>query len=58
VSKTVAALGWVVGNEAAGATPKLNKTLPQQLIDDMAAVKKAGWGVLTPVLPPLPGMPF
>lgn len=58
VSKTVAALAWVIGNEAEGATPKLNASLPQQLINDMAAVKKEGWGQLTPVLPPLPGEPF
>jgi Zn-dependent M28 family amino/carboxypeptidase len=58
VSKTVAALGWVIGNEPAGATPKLNAKLPDQLINDMKAVKLAGWGKLTPVLPPLPGMPF
>ena len=58
VSKTVAALGWVIGNEATGATPKLNAKLPDQLVNDMKAVKAAGWGKLTPVLPPLPGMPF
>jgi hypothetical protein len=58
VSKTVAALGWVIGNEPAGATPKLNAKLPDQLINDMKAAKAAGWGKLTPVLPPLPGMPF
>jgi hypothetical protein len=58
VSKTVAALGWVIGNVPAGATPKLNTKLPDQLINDMKAVKAAGWGKLTPVLPPLPGMPF
>jgi Zn-dependent M28 family amino/carboxypeptidase len=58
VSKTVAALGWVIGNEAAGATPKLNAKLPEQLINDMNLVKAQGWGKLTPVLPPLPGMPF
>jgi Zn-dependent M28 family amino/carboxypeptidase len=58
VSKTVAALGWVIGNAPAGGTPKLNAKLPDQLVNDMKAVKAAGWGKLTPVLPPLPGMPF
>ncbi len=58
VSKTVGALAWVIGNEPAGGTPKLNAKLPDQLINDMKAVKGAGWGKLTPVLPPLPGMPF
>lgn len=58
VSKTVAALGWVIGNEPAGGTPKLNAKLPDQLVKDMQTVKAAGWGKLTPVLPPLPGMPF
>jgi Zn-dependent M28 family amino/carboxypeptidase len=58
VSKTVGALAWVIGNEPAGGTPKLNGTLPDQLVNDMKAVKVAGWGKLTPVLPPLPGMPF
>ena len=58
VSKTAAAVAWVIGNEPEGALPKLNATLPQQLINDMAQVKKEGWGQLTPVLPPLPGMPF
>ncbi|MGH9417593.1 MAG: M28 family peptidase [Terriglobales bacterium] len=58
VSKTVAAVAWVIGNEPEGATPKLNAQLPQRLIDDMAAVKREGWGQLTPVLPPLPGEPF
>ncbi|MBP1602935.1 MAG: hypothetical protein H6Q09_107, partial [Acidobacteria bacterium] len=28
------------------------------LADDMKAAKEAGWGTLTPVLPPLPGTPF
>jgi Zn-dependent M28 family amino/carboxypeptidase len=58
VAKTAAAVAWVIGNEPEGATPKLNASLPQQLINDMAAVKRDGWGQLTPVLPPLPGEPF
>lgn len=58
VSKTVAAVGFVIANEPEGATPKLNAKLPDQLVNDMKAAKEAGWGKLTPVLPPLPGMPF
>jgi Peptidase family M28 len=58
VSQTVAAVGWVIGNEPEGQTPKLNAALPPLLVHDMAAVKQAGWGVLTPPLPPLPGEPF
>ena len=57
-SKTVAAVAWVIGNQPAGGTPKLNTKLPDQLVNDMKAVIAAGWGKLTPVLPPLPGMPF
>jgi len=56
VSKTVAALGWVLANTA--TPPKLNAKLPDQLILDMKAAQAAGWGRLTAVLPPLPGMPF
>lgn len=58
VSKTAAAVGWVIANEAEGQTPKLNSVLPEQLVHDMATVKAAGWGMLTPVLSPLPGEPF
>lgn len=58
VSKSAAAVGWVIANEAEGQTPKLNAVLPDQLVHDMAAMKAAGWGQLTPVLPPLPGEPF
>jgi Zn-dependent M28 family amino/carboxypeptidase len=56
VSKTVAALGWVLANTA--TPPKLNAKLPDQLIQDMKAAQAQGWGKLTAVLPPLPGMPF
>jgi len=58
VAKTVAATGWVIGNEPEGATPKLNASLPPVLVRDMAAVKAQGWGKITPILPPLPGEPF
>jgi hypothetical protein len=56
VSKTVAALAWVLGNTA--TPPKLNAKLPELLINDMKTVQAQGWGKLTAVLPPLPGMPF
>jgi hypothetical protein len=56
ITKTIAALGWVVGNTA--APPKLNAKLPQQLVNDMRTAREQGWGKLTPVLPPLPKMPF
>jgi Zn-dependent M28 family amino/carboxypeptidase len=56
VAKTVAAVGWQLGNDP--NRPKLKSNLPDQLIKDMDAAKKAGWGKLTPVLPPLPGEPY
>jgi hypothetical protein len=56
VSQTVAAVGWVLANEA--GRPKLNAKLPDQLVKDMKTAHDDGWGKLTPVLPPLPGEPF
>ena len=56
IAKTVAAVGWAVAN--APARPKLNAKLPEQLINDMKSAQEQGWGKLTPVLPPLPKMPF
>jgi Zn-dependent M28 family amino/carboxypeptidase len=56
ITKTVAATGWVLSN--ALTPPKLNAKLPDQLINDMKTVKEQGWGKLTPVIEPLPGMPF
>jgi Zn-dependent M28 family amino/carboxypeptidase len=56
VARTVAAVAWVLGNTP--TPPKLNAKLPDQLVNDMKAVQEQGWGRLTPVLPPLPGMPF
>jgi len=55
VSRTVAAVAWVLGTQ--DARPRLNEKLPEQLQKDMKAAKDQGWGVTTPVLPPLPGMP-
>jgi Zn-dependent M28 family amino/carboxypeptidase len=56
VSKTVAAVAWVLGNQA--GRPQLKTKLPDQLVKDMKTVKDQGWGKITPVLPPLPGEPF
>ena len=50
VSRTLAALAWVVGNRA--TPPKLNEKLPERLMNDMKTAKEQGWGKLTPVPPP------
>jgi hypothetical protein len=56
VSKTVAALGWVLANQS--QRPRLNAKLPDQLVRDIKAAEEQGWGKITPVLPPLPGEPY
>jgi len=56
VSKTVAAVAWVLGNQP--GRPRLNAKLPDQLVKDMKAAQDQHWGQLTPVLPPLPGEPY
>ena len=56
ITRNVAAAGWVLGNAA--TRPKLNAKLPDPLVNDMKAAQAAGWGKLTPVVPPLPGTPF
>jgi hypothetical protein len=56
VSKTVAAVAWVLGNQP--VRPHLNAKLPDQLVKDMKAAQDQGWGNITPVLPPLPGEPY
>jgi Zn-dependent M28 family amino/carboxypeptidase len=56
IARTVAAVAWEIGNRP--ARPKLNDTLPDQLVKDMKAAQAQGWGKLTPVLPPLPGEPY
>jgi Zn-dependent M28 family amino/carboxypeptidase len=56
VAKTLMAVSWVVGNSA--TPPRLNAKLPDRLVTDMKTVQEQGWGKLTPVLPPLPRMPF
>jgi Zn-dependent M28 family amino/carboxypeptidase len=56
VSKTVAAVGWDLANQA--GRPKLKDKLPDDLLKDMKTAKEQGWGKITPVLPPLPGEPY
>jgi Zn-dependent M28 family amino/carboxypeptidase len=56
VSKTVAAVSWVLANQA--GRPQLKTNLPEQLIKDMRSAKEQGWGKLTPVMPPVSGMPY
>ena len=56
VSKTVAAVGWVLGNQ--DSRPEINSKLPDQLVKDMKTVKDQGWGKIAPVMPPLPKEPF
>jgi hypothetical protein len=56
VARTVGALAWDLGNQS--GRPQLNTTLPDDLKRAMESAQKQGWGKLTPVLAPLPGMPF
>ena len=56
VSKTVAAVAWMLGNQA--GRPHLNTNLPDQLVKDMKSAQTDGWGKVTPVLPSLPGEPY
>ena len=56
ISKTVAAVGWELGNQP--GRPKLKEKLPEDLLKDMKTAKDQGWGKITPVLPPLPGEPY
>ena len=56
VSKTVSAVGWVLANQP--GRPKLNATLPEQLMKDMKSAREQGWGKLTPVMAPIPNEPF
>ena len=55
VSKTVAAVAWVLANQA--GRPQLKATLPEQLVKDMKTAKDQGWGKVTPVLAPVAGEP-
>lgn len=55
VSRTVAAVAWAIANRTERI--KLNANLPEQLVKDMKSAKDQGWGKITPVPAPLPGMP-
>ena len=55
ISRTVAAVAWKLGGQ--DQRPEINATLPDQLIKDIQKVREYKWGEITPVLPPLPGMP-
>jgi len=56
VSKTMAAVGWELANQA--GRPKLKTNLPEQLVKDMKTAQTQGWGKVTPILAPLSGMPY
>ena len=56
ITRNIAAAAWAIGNAA--GRPKLNAKLPDMLVNDMKAAQAAGWGALTPVIPPLPTTPF
>jgi hypothetical protein len=56
VSKTMGAVAWVLATQA--GRPGLNTKLPDQLVKDMKTAKDQKWGTVTPVLAPLPGMPY
>ena len=56
IAKTVGAVGWELANQS--GRPKLKENLPEELIKDMKTVQSQGWGKITPVLAPLPGLPY
>ena len=56
IAKTVSAVGWELANQ--GGRPKLNEKLPDELTKDMKTVQQQGWGKVTPVLSPIPGIPY
>jgi len=56
ISKTMAAVAWELATQP--GRPKINAKLPDDLKKDMETVQKQGWGKQTPVLSPLPGMPY
>jgi hypothetical protein len=49
-------VAWVLANQP--GRPQLNTKLPEQLVKDMKTAKDQKWGTITPVLSPLPGMPY
>ena len=56
VARTMGAVGWVLATQP--GRPGLNAKLPEQLVKDMKSAKDQKWGTITPVMPPLPGMPY
>jgi len=56
VARTMGAVGWVLATQA--GRPAINAKLPEQLVRDMKSAKDQNWGKITPVMPPLPGMPY
>ena len=56
ISRTMAAVGWQLANST--GRPKLKEKLPEDLRKDMKTVQSQGWGKVTPVIAPLPGMPY
>jgi hypothetical protein len=56
ISRTVAAVTWQLANSS--GRPKLKEKLPEDLLKDMKTVQTQGWGKVTPVIAPIPGMPY
>jgi len=56
VSKTVAAVGWVLATQP--NRPQLKANLPARLVTDMKNAKDTGWGKVAQVMAPLPGEPY
>jgi hypothetical protein len=56
IARTAAAVGWEVGNRT--QRPQLNTNLPDDLKRAIEVARKQGWGKVTIVAAPLPGMPF
>ena len=56
VSQTMGAVAWVLATQS--GRPQLNAKLPEQLVKDMKTAKDQKWGTISPVLAPLPGMPY
>ena len=55
-SPTWARSAWVLATQP--GRPGLNTKLPEQFVKDMKSAKDQKWGKITPVLSPLPGMPY
>jgi Zn-dependent M28 family amino/carboxypeptidase len=55
IAKTVAAVAWQLANQ--DSRPEVNAKLPDRLMKDMKSAREEGWGKVTPVLGPVPGLP-